>query len=205
MAKQKGGAAAKKEPKARKPRAKAPTSDKPEAQSTASAASAAPSANLPHQYKLPATGIVERLAKALDSMKGDIQETTRAMGERVAKAVETQHVDKKALALVRSLRQLHARQPAQFAITFTHLLYYMDDMKFAELADAARGLAINGEDDDGEGDDGQTDLEDAVTASTDDAPPAAPPAETPPDEQPATGKSPALEVVPKAPQTAEAA
>jgi hypothetical protein len=88
-----------------------------------------------------------KLVKRLANYKKDAQAIAGTMGEAIAKAVETQHFDKKALAIV---RQLHAMSPERLAITLPHLLSYIDDLELDKVADENRGLPINGEDDDHE-------------------------------------------------------
>jgi hypothetical protein len=117
-------------------------------------------------------------------MGNESRSISQAVGEKIAKAVETQHFDKKALGYAKGLYQMAQNRPEAFAVTLPHLLAYIDDLDLVNVANNARGLAINGEDDDGDDpDDGdQVDLEDAIADA--------------PDEQPATGASPRLSIVP---------
>ncbi len=85
-----------------------------------------------------------KLVKRLANYKKDAQAISGTIGEAIAKAVETQHFDKKALAMVRTL---HAMSPERLAITLPHLLSYIDDLGLDKVADEARGLEINGEHD----------------------------------------------------------
>lgn len=100
--------------------------------------------------KLPAKGVVSKLVKSLDSMAGDIRQTTSEMGERVAKAVENQHVDKTALRWVRMVAKKMASQPKAGALSYNHFLAYLDELKISQLADEALGMDLgeggNGDD-----------------------------------------------------------
>jgi hypothetical protein len=95
-------------------------------------------------FKKPPAEAVVKLVKRLANYKKDAQSIAGTIGEAIAKAVETQHFDKKALAMV---RQLHAMSPERLAITLPHLLSYIDDLGLDKVADENRGLPINGEDD----------------------------------------------------------
>lgn len=171
----------------RKPRAKkgetapAQAAPSPPAQPDSSQSSAAKQVNA--GFKRPTKDQVIKLVKGLESMHTQAKEITSAMGEKVAKAVENQHVDRVALGMTRKLWKRFQGNALQGAITLTHLLSYIDDLSLDKEAEQAKAEALNldGEDDDTEA---ATTTEDA---GGDDAPP---------DEQPTTGKSPALTVVP---------
>lgn len=171
--------------KARKPRAaKAQAEPKPEAQATSSPASGAASVNLPNKAKLPSSDQVKKLVKSLVSMGNEVRATSQAIGEKVSKAVENQHFDKKALGIAKSLYQMSVNRPEAFAITLPHLLAYIDDLELAKVASDPENQGMGMHEDD-EGDDAEAD-------------------DTDPAEQPAGGKSPGLTVVPgaNAPTTA---
>lgn len=108
-------------------------------------------------------------------MGNESRSISQAVGEKVATAVENQHFDKKALNIVKGLYQMSINRAQAFAITLPHLLAYIDDLGLDKVANEARGMDLAGEED-GEDEDG----EDAA------------------DEQPATGKSPSLSIVPGA-------
>jgi len=188
MGRTKGSTNKPKDPNApKKPRktraAKAPEAPKTETRPTSSPASASGQG-----FKKPTADQVQRLVKSIVSMGNESRSISQAVGEKIAKAVETQHFDKKALGYAKGLYQMAQNRPEAFAVTLPHLLAYIDDLDLVNVANNARGLAINGEDDDGDDpDDGdQVDLEDAIADAIADAP----------DEQPATGASPRLSIVP---------
>jgi hypothetical protein len=121
--------------------------------------------------KLPAQGVVPKLVKSLESMGGDIRELTSSMGEKVAKAVENQHVDKTALRWIRMVVKKMGSQPKAGALSYNHFLYYLEELKISEMADAALGMdlgegeqATADEDEDEETDTETTDAEWAAAA-----------------------------------------
>lgn len=111
------------------------------------------------------------MVKSLVSMGNESRSISQAVGEKIAKAVENQHFDKKALGYAKSLYQMSINRPQSFAITFIHLLAYINDLGLDKAANDARGMDIDGEDDG----------EESETAEH--------------DETPAAGKSPGLSVV----------
>lgn len=169
----------------RKPRAKKDEAPKTQptaaSQPASSQSSAAKQVNA--EFKRPTKDQVIKLVKGLESMHIQAKEITSAMGEKVAKAVENQHVDRVALGIARKLWKRFQGNALQGAITLTHLLSYIDDLSLDKEAEQAKAEALNldGEDDDTE-----------AAAATEDAGGD----DAPPDEQPTTGKSPALTVVP---------
>jgi hypothetical protein len=122
---------------------------KPEAQPQPSPASAGGGSVI----KLPAAGVVPKLVKSLESMGGDIREITSSMGEKVAKAVENQHVDKTALRWIRMVVKKMASQPKAGALSYNHFLYYLEELKISDLADAALGMDLGEGEQAGDGDD----------------------------------------------------
>ena len=168
-----------KKPRKAKGAAAAPEAPKTEAAPPASSQSSGATQG----FKKPTADQVQRLVKSIVSMGNESRSISQAVGEKIAKAVENQHFDKKALGYAKGLYQMAQNRPEAFAITLPHLLQYIHDLDLVNVANNARGLPINGEDDDGDdGDDDQIDLEDAITDA--------------PDEQPATGASPRLSIVP---------
>lgn len=154
----------------KKPRAK--KAEQAEAPQKSSPASAVP---VSHQFKKPNADQVTRLVKALVSAGNEARSITQTSSEKIARAVENQHFDKKALMIVKGLYQMAKNRPESFAVTLPHLLAYIDDLELVKIADDARGLDLEGQDDEG-GDEG-----------TDQGA----------DEQPASGKSPGLSIVPR--------
>jgi hypothetical protein len=128
---------------------------RPEAQPQPSPASAGGGSVI----KLPTAGVVPKLVKSLESMAGDIRQTTSEMGERVAKAVENQHVDKTALRWIRMVVKKMASQPKAGALSYNHFLYYLEELKISDLADAALGMDL------GEGEQAET-ADDAHASAT---------------------------------------
>jgi hypothetical protein len=159
--------------------ARAAAGEKPE---TKASATSSQSSGAAQGFKKPTAAQVVNLVRRLESMAGEGRGITAQMGEMTAKAVENQHFDKKALSIARSLYRLAKNNPQKFAITFPHLLAYCDDLELNKLYTEARGGELEvDEDQGGDGDDG------GEPAETE---------QTPPAEQPATGASPRLQVVP---------
>lgn len=150
----------------------------PQASSQSSGAASANSG-----FKKPTADQVRKLVKSLVSMGNESRAISTAVGEKVAKAVETQHFDKKALNIVKSLYQMSINRPKAFAITLPHLLAYIDDLGLAETANEARGMNLEGEDNDGE------DAEETAAEADEET-------DAEHDETPASGPSPRLSVVP---------
>lgn len=117
------------------------------AKESKAAAQASSASSATSTFKKPPAEAVVKLVKRLANYKKDAQSIAGTIGEAIAKAVETQHFDKKALAMVRTL---HAMSPERLAITLPHLLSYIDDLGLDKVADENRGLPINGEDGDPE-------------------------------------------------------
>ena len=115
-----------------------------ETRETSSASSGAASVN--SGFKKPTADQVKKLVKSLVSMGNDSRAISTAVGEKVAKAVETQHFDKKALNIVKSLYQMSINRPEAFAITLPHLLAYIDDLGLDKVANEARGMDLEGDD-----------------------------------------------------------
>lgn len=164
--------------KPRKPRTKKGDQPKAEAPQKSSPASAA--APVSHQFKKPNADQVTRLVKALVSAGNEARSITQTSSEKIARAVENQHFDKKALMMVKSLYQLAKNRPEAFAITFPHFLSYCDDLNLTKIADENRGLPINGEEEESD--------EDEIA-----------------DEATNGQSSPRLEIVPSAPRSDEEA
>ena len=139
-------------PKARK------VSAKPRAEKTKREAAKPPvsSPNSAVQFRKPNAEELLRLVKQVTARSAEQKNIGMASKELVDKLAETRGLDKKAFGIVRGLYRMSEDNPEKLAITLPHLLSYIDDLKLAEKADKARGLEINGEDDD------QTDLEDAI-------------------------------------------
>jgi hypothetical protein len=112
-------------------------------------------------------------------MGNDARSISQSMGEKTAKAVENQHFDKKALGIARSLYQMSINRPQAFATTLPHLLAYIDDLGLAAVAAENQGMDLDGDDEEEDGEE---------ETGTDEVPA----------EQPASGKSPSLKVVPGA-------
>ena len=144
------------EKKPRKPRAaKAPKAARPAASSQSSGA----------EFKKPNPDELLKLVKQVCARAADQKTIGMAAKELIDKAAETRGLDKAAFGIARKLWKMGQDNPEKLSITLPHLLSYVDDLGLAGIADGARGLEINGEDDSGE-DDGQTDIEDAVAETT---------------------------------------
>lgn len=181
MARPKGSRNKPKDPTApKKPRKNKPAAQAPVKQVASSRVSATTSATVNSGFKKPTPEQVKALVKKVISRNNDSRKSSQDASELVAKAVETQHFDKKAFSIVKGLYQMSVNRPEAFAITLPHLLSYIDDLGLADVASANSGMDLNGDDDEG---DDEMDVGDFG----DDAPP---------DEQPTTGKSPGLRVVP---------
>lgn len=129
------------EPKKTKSKAK----PKPRAaSSTASSTAPAPSS----EFRKPTADQVKALVKKMVSRGNEARTISQAASEVLAKAVETQHFDKKAFAIVKGLYQMSVNRPEALAITLPHLLAYIDDLGLAETAAEARGMDLEPEDDD---------------------------------------------------------
>ncbi len=126
------------EPKTRKPR-------KPKAEAAPPASSQGSATST---FKKPPAEAVVKLVKRLANYKKDAQAISGTIGEAIAKAVETQHFDKKALGIVKGLYQMSINRPEAFAITLPHLLAYIDDLGLDQVANEARGMDLDSEDDD---------------------------------------------------------
>jgi uncharacterized protein (UPF0335 family) len=126
------------EPK--KPRkARGPNKAKPEA------AQAQPSQDF--DGKKPEPEQVRRLVRTLETLSEDQKSIGGTAREKFAKAVESQHFDAKALSWVRSMYRHAKKKPTEFAISLPHCLSYIADLGLDRIADEARGLPINGEND----------------------------------------------------------
>lgn len=113
-----------------------------------------------------------KLVKRLGNIAAEQKKIGMSAKEVTDVAVETQHFDRVALAIARKLWKLAKDRPESFAITLPHMLAYIDDLGLDKIADEARGLPINGEQD-------ADDADDQV------------------DEAPASAKSSPLRVVPR--------
>jgi len=139
-----------------KPRAaKAPKAARPAASLQSSGA----------EFKKPNPDELLKLVKQVCARAADQKTIGMAAKELIDKAAETRGLDKAAFGIVRKLWKMGQDNPEKLSVTLPHLLSYVDDLGLADIADGARGLEINGEDDSGE-DDGQTDIEDAVAETT---------------------------------------
>jgi hypothetical protein len=149
-------------PKGSKNRPKDQAAAKPKRPKKAKAAAAAPAqpsrasaeASGSHPFKKPTADQVKSLVKALVSRGNEARSITEGASELVAKAVETKHFDKKALMIAKGLFQMAKNRPEAFSVTLPHLLAYIDDLELVKVANDARGLDLDGNDD---GDDGADD------------------------------------------------
>jgi hypothetical protein len=147
-------------PKARKPRAAKAESPKAAAQPRLSASSGNA------EFKRPNPDDLIKLVKQICSRSADQKALGMQSKELIDKMAETKGLDKKAFGIFKALWKLGRDQPAKLAITLPHLLSYIDDGGLPAIADGARGLSINGEDDDDSDDNEQTDIEDAIGETT---------------------------------------
>lgn len=119
------------------------------------------------EFKKPAPEELLKLIKQVCSRAADQKAKGMEAKELIDKAAETRGLNKKAFGMARMLWKMGQDAPEKLAITLPHLLAYIDDLNLAGLADEARGLPINGENDSGD-DEGQTDIEGTIaeTAET---------------------------------------
>ena len=139
------------------------------------AAQATFSASSEAVLKKPSADQVKTLVKRLAKAKAEQDSINGSAREMIAKAVETQHFDKTALSMVRRLYKMAKDRPEALAVTLPHLLSYIDDLGIAEVADDNAGLPLE------TADGGEAGGDFSET----------------PDEQPFTGKSMSLSIVPR--------
>jgi hypothetical protein len=123
-----------------------PKSDKPaSAKKKKAAAAAVPAASAPANpvelkdlatklgtdFKCPGEAEVVALVRRLKSAGKVAQEKAGEMGEMIAKAVETKHFDRTALAMV---RKLEAMSDNKLQVTLPHFLMYIDALGLPERA-----------------------------------------------------------------------
>jgi|GEM_PF-5633285 len=124
---------------------KSKTGTKKTAAKAASVTTAATANDLMH---MPPEGVIVRLVKKLFNLGKNVQEITGEMSQAVSNAADAQHVDKKALSIVRGLAKMSDKK---LAITLLHLLYYIDALKLHERASAQGDLEkVIAEKDEGE-------------------------------------------------------
>lgn len=136
------------------------TTRKPKAKK-APAARAASSQSSNADFKKPNADELLKLVKQVCARAAEQKSIGMTAKELVDKLAETRGLDRKAFGIVRGLFKMGQDNPEKLSVTLPHLLSYIDDLGLAETADKARGLAINGEDDD-DGEDEQADLEEAI-------------------------------------------
>lgn len=81
---------------------------------------------------MPTSKEVVNLARRCATAKKESQEISGTIGEAIAKAVESKHLDRKAFSIA---RQLAAMSDKKLSVTYYHLLRYMDDLGLQERAD----------------------------------------------------------------------
>jgi hypothetical protein len=123
---------------------KDPTAAKPKRGRKAEA-QAKPSQSSADGSKKPASDQVVWLVNELENIDNKKGLFSASAKEIVDNAVENKHFDKKALAMVRSLKKLADKDPEAFAITLPHLLSYIDDLGLDKLADESREFALDDE------------------------------------------------------------
>lgn len=177
MGRTKGSTNKPKDPNAPKKPRKARAAKAPEAPKTAQRpASSQSSVNA--KFKRPNPDDLIKLVKQVCSRASDQKVKGMESKKLIDELAETKGLDRPAFGIFKKLWKMAQDAPDKLSVTLPHLLSYIDDGGLPSIADGARGLAINGEDDDGD----QVDLEDAIADA--------------PDEQPATGASPRLSIVP---------
>jgi hypothetical protein len=157
MARPKGS---KNKPKGEKVTTKTKAKAKPKARPAASASSEVVEAS----SKMPNKSQILGLAKRLDSYATQAKDLGESKKEMVDRAVETQHFNKAALGAALAWRRRAKKDPAKFSLEFAHFLAYIDDLELDRIANEARGLNLEGDEDEAE-DDGQVDLEEAIEAA----------------------------------------
>lgn len=94
-------------------------------------------------FKGPPPDAVRKLVQKLEGYSADQKEIGETANELVAKAVETQYFDKKALSWVRSMWKMAIKKPAEFATSFSHLLTYAEDLGLSDIADNHKGFPLD--------------------------------------------------------------
>lgn len=94
--------------------------------------------------------VLEELSKARRDTKKRVQSMNGTLGEKIGKAVEEKHLDRKAFGLA---CQLDALDDERLHVTYFNLLYYMEQMGIEKRATAQEELFVNGGADDEDGED----------------------------------------------------
>ena len=152
--------------KAKREAGKKPRAAKSTEATTAEAPEPRAASSQSSEFKKPAPAELLKLVKQVCSRAADQKTIGMAAKELIDKAAETRGLNPRAFGMVRTLWKMGQDNPEKLAVTLPHLLSYIDDLDLASIADDARGLPINGEDDEGDEDDGQIDTEEAIAETT---------------------------------------
>lgn len=99
--------------------------------------------------KVPSEVILKKLVRALKGHEADKNEAVGNMGSLIAQAVEKHHLDKRAFRMANTLGRL---EDHKLAITYFHLLHYLEVLGVPERAKAQEEMfARPGEADESEG------------------------------------------------------
>lgn len=110
-----------------------PSANPPRRRGRPPAASQAPTAPVEDVNLYPRDADLNSLIKAKRSAKQQTSEIGGTIGEKIAKAVEEKHLDRKAFNMVCTLDAL---EDERLAITLPHLLHYIRVRGLMERADA---------------------------------------------------------------------
>lgn len=80
---------------------------------------------------MPGTDTVKKLAKARRDAQKQSQSIAGTIGEKIAKAVEEKHLDRKAFSMACQLANM---DDERLAITLPHLMRYIDDLELVKRA-----------------------------------------------------------------------
>jgi len=94
-------------------------------------------------FKGPPPEAVRQLVQRLEGYSANQKEIGSTANEVIAKAVETQYFDKKALSWVRSMYKMAIKKPTEFATSFSHLLTYAEDLGLSDIADNHKGFLLD--------------------------------------------------------------
>lgn len=89
---------------------------------------------------LPDSGIVQSLAKAKLKLQKSNASSGGELGKKIGDAVENKHLDRKAFSIACQFNKMVDNDAEKMAITYFHLLRYMDDLDIPNKAKANKGM-----------------------------------------------------------------
>lgn len=111
--------------------------------------------------KMPDEDYVVRLHQRTGSLRKQARTASGQAGEMIAQGVDKHHLDRKAFAIARGLADM---EDPKLAITYRHLLKYLDDLGVTKRATAQLDLFAGGDDGAREDADGDENAEQATDA-----------------------------------------